>query len=339
MAEKNSHFAKRLISALESANMAKGVLAEKTGIRPQSMAKYTKHGGVPEWHILVRFAELLGVSTDWLLTGKGPGPAGAPGDEQPGPVLQDALIPVFNPELLAGRLIAARELVGRSRKNVNMALQAENHAPVDFEDLCAHIERGLLKSLAGLYGLDDSELISWAYEEPIAASPPVEVEAARIGYRLRRMRGDWSPEQLSQKSGVYLEHVLWYESGIAEPNPDFAGLLAGALGCKPEDISGHGPMPAGLPIRDQAAVKMQGQSQPGHVQVRLPRGDPGPATHRQLDILERALVVLRCPPQQGNWAEVLEKNVTMFHEGVQLSADKLAGMAGDKGGKHIKKIS
>ena len=316
-----------------------GVLAEKSGIKPGTMSKYTKHGGVPEWQVVVEFAKHLNVTTDWLLTGQGPGPAGAPGDEQPGPVLQDALIPVFNPELLAGRLIAARELVGRSRKNVNMALQAENHAPVDFEDLCAHIERGLLKSLAGLYGLDDSELISWAYEEPIAASPPVEVEAARIGYRLRRMRGDWSPEQLSQKSGVYLEHVLWYESGIAEPNPDFAGLLAGALGCKPEDISGHGPMPAGLPIRDQAAAKMQGQSQPGHVQVRLPRGDPGPATYRQLDILERALVVLRCPPQQGNWAEVLEKNVTMFHEGVQLSADKLAGMAGDKGGKHIKKIS
>ena len=221
--------------------------------------------------LLIDWGEKNGISAEELFP-----ELGRLRQDADGVMLQDALIPVFSPKLLAGRLIAARELVGRSRKNVNMALQAENHAPVDFEDLCAHIERGLLKSLAGLYGLDDSELISWAYEEPIAASPPVEVEAARIGYRLRRMRGDWSPEQLSQKSGVYLEHVLWYESGIAEPNPDFAGLLAGALGCKPEDISGHGPMPAGLPIRDQAAAKMQGQSQPGHVQVRLPRGDPAP---------------------------------------------------------------
>ena len=295
---------------------------------------------MPEWQILLSFAEALNVSTDWLLTGQGPGPAGAAGDDQAAPVLQDALIPVISPELLAGRLIAARELVGRSRKNVNMALQAENHRPMDFEAPCPEMGLGLLKSLARLYGLDDTELVSWAYEEPIAAGLPVELEAARIGYRLRRLRGDWSPELLSQKSGVYLEHVLWYESGIAEPNPDFAGLLAGALGCKPEDISGHGPMPAGLPIRDQAAAKMQGQSQPGHVQVRLPRGDPGPATHRQLDILERALVVLRCPPQQGNWAEVLEKTVTMFHEGVLNSADRAAGMAGDKGsGGNIKKLS
>lgn len=70
MAEPNQEFSKRLILALQQAGMTRKEVADRVGIRRVSMTKYTKHGGVPEWEILVNIARLLNVSTDWLLTGQ-----------------------------------------------------------------------------------------------------------------------------------------------------------------------------------------------------------------------------------------------------------------------------
>ncbi len=63
--------------------------------------------------------------------------------------------------------------------------------------------------------------------------------------------------------------------------------------------------------------------------VRLPRGDTGPVTEDQLDLLERVLVILRCPPERGDWADALVKNINMFYRGVQQS-NVLAGPKRDK---------
>ena len=319
MADKNPQFGSRLKSAIKSSGLKQVQLAEKINVTATSISYYAKHGRVPEWDILVKIADLLGVSTDWLLTGKGPKPTVGGGMAKDQTVLQDALIPVLNPALVAGRLTAARELVGRSRKNINMALQAEKLAPLDFEAACTELPLALLKSLAGLYGLTEAEIVSWAYEEPIAQGQPVAIEAARTGYRLKRLRGAWEPELLAKRSGIYPEHILWYEGGIGDISPDAAALLAGALDCKPDDITGHGPMPSGLPKLKAPSPHPSDQDTPGYVAVRLPRGDPGPVPEADLDYLEKALVILRHPPQKGDWAGALKQNLSMFYTGVQQS--------------------
>ena len=72
MAKQNPGFSKRLLGTLSASGLSQKALAQRLGIREQSMTKYCRRGGVPEWHILVPMAQLLNVSVDWLLTGQEP---------------------------------------------------------------------------------------------------------------------------------------------------------------------------------------------------------------------------------------------------------------------------
>jgi transcriptional regulator with XRE-family HTH domain len=70
MAEKNPGFSQRLKMLLKEKGISQVNLADRCGVTKNVVTKYTKHGGVPEWHILVKIARSLNTTTDFLLMGK-----------------------------------------------------------------------------------------------------------------------------------------------------------------------------------------------------------------------------------------------------------------------------
>lgn len=77
MADKNQGFSDRLKRLIGKQGLSQKSLAERVGVTPSGMNKYTSKGGVPEWHILIKIAQAFNVSTDWLLTGERSGGAAA----------------------------------------------------------------------------------------------------------------------------------------------------------------------------------------------------------------------------------------------------------------------
>ncbi len=121
MADLNPEFGIRLKEALKRVGMTQKELSEQIGIRQVSVTKYTKRGGVPEWHILVKIARLLNISCDWLLTGE------EPEGSQPsaGNGRDWITLPGFSPAPLSGEerahlegyLAGLRERAARTSKN------------------------------------------------------------------------------------------------------------------------------------------------------------------------------------------------------------------------------
>lgn len=72
MADINLEFSSRLREAIKKAGLSQKALARMIGVREVTISKYVKHGGVPEWNILVKISQSLNVSCDWLLTGQEP---------------------------------------------------------------------------------------------------------------------------------------------------------------------------------------------------------------------------------------------------------------------------
>lgn len=60
-------FMKRLYELRENANLKQTELAEKVGLKSSAISKYEKGLTHPNMDTLIRFAELFGVSVDYLL--------------------------------------------------------------------------------------------------------------------------------------------------------------------------------------------------------------------------------------------------------------------------------
>jgi len=89
MAEKNLEFSRRLCLAIRATGLKQKEVAARLGVQPNSVTAYCKHGGVPEWNILLPMARLLGVSVEWLLDGTGPAAAEErPADQESTRVMQ-----------------------------------------------------------------------------------------------------------------------------------------------------------------------------------------------------------------------------------------------------------
>jgi transcriptional regulator with XRE-family HTH domain len=69
MAKHNPGFSERLTLEIRRCGWCKRDFAAKVGIHENSVSKYTRRGGVPEWDVLVRIAGVLDRSVEWLLTG------------------------------------------------------------------------------------------------------------------------------------------------------------------------------------------------------------------------------------------------------------------------------
>ena len=60
----------RIDNLLKERGENRVVLAEKLSIKPQNISAWSTRGTVPAGDICIRIAEYLGVSVEWLVTGK-----------------------------------------------------------------------------------------------------------------------------------------------------------------------------------------------------------------------------------------------------------------------------
>lgn len=223
-------------------------------------------------------------------------------------------LPIANLELLAGRLRAAREIAGLSQKEAArqagvLPSQLSKYEKGDIEPAL-----GVLKKLCDLYKVDPGVLLAPLQTEPLLEGQEVDLEAARVGYRLLRLRGSMGLAELARRSGLPEEHLRWYEGGVQVPGEEAVRALARALDCSPGDITGKGT----LPERPAASEPPEAQSPPpGHAVIRLPRGDPEPLSPRHAELLEMALTILRARGEAQEMALALEQNIRSFHKGVQ----------------------
>ena len=65
----------RIREAREAKGTKASALADAVGCRPTTIWRYEARGMQPSPQVLARIAEELGVSMEWLTTGKGDGPA------------------------------------------------------------------------------------------------------------------------------------------------------------------------------------------------------------------------------------------------------------------------
>jgi transcriptional regulator with XRE-family HTH domain len=72
MADSNFEFSSRLKKAIQGAGITQKTLAKELCIEQGTISRYVSQGRVPEWDILVKLADRLSVSCDWLLTGTDP---------------------------------------------------------------------------------------------------------------------------------------------------------------------------------------------------------------------------------------------------------------------------
>lgn len=75
-----SEIGKRIKEAIKRARIAQKVLATSVGVAESTITGYIGGRNEPSFSTLVKIAELTGVSTDWLLTGKGDSPVNEPGE-------------------------------------------------------------------------------------------------------------------------------------------------------------------------------------------------------------------------------------------------------------------
>ena len=73
MAEKNKKFGELLDRLIDKSNLSKRKVAELAGISPSAIGAYVNTGRVPEATILVKLADLFGMTAKELLSGKRPG--------------------------------------------------------------------------------------------------------------------------------------------------------------------------------------------------------------------------------------------------------------------------
>ena len=78
MAKKNKKFAELLGRLIDRSKISKGRIAKLAGISPSAIGAYVNTGRVPEATILVKLADLFGMTAKDLLSGKEPGRKSAP---------------------------------------------------------------------------------------------------------------------------------------------------------------------------------------------------------------------------------------------------------------------
>ena len=69
----NGHFFDRLDNRMKAAGLNGADLAVKAGVTPTAISRY-RQGRIPAAEELLRLAQALGVTMEWLLTGNGPSP-------------------------------------------------------------------------------------------------------------------------------------------------------------------------------------------------------------------------------------------------------------------------
>ncbi len=73
MAKKNKKFGKSLGRLIERSKLSKREIAKLAGISPSAIGAYVNTGRVPEAPILVKLADMFGMTAKELLSGKDPG--------------------------------------------------------------------------------------------------------------------------------------------------------------------------------------------------------------------------------------------------------------------------
>lgn len=61
---------KRILEIMEQKQIKPSVLAEKTGIRPSTISEWKNRGNDPQAKYIFQICEILGVSVEYILTGK-----------------------------------------------------------------------------------------------------------------------------------------------------------------------------------------------------------------------------------------------------------------------------
>lgn len=98
-------FGDRLALAREAQGLSQAVLAERLGLRPQTIRNWEDDRAEPRANKVQMLAGFLNVSMLWLMTGKGPGPS-APVQEPGGEVdLSDLISELRELRLAQGKII------------------------------------------------------------------------------------------------------------------------------------------------------------------------------------------------------------------------------------------
>lgn len=70
--QQDKGFARRVQQALSASNLGQNELARQLGVSQSTVSDWMRKGARPHSDVLSRLPAILGVSADWLLSGRGP---------------------------------------------------------------------------------------------------------------------------------------------------------------------------------------------------------------------------------------------------------------------------
>ncbi len=173
MQRKDPEFATRLKEALKRVGITQKEAAARIGISEHGMSNYAR-GRIPEARILYRIAHLCNCSMEWLLAGKGPGPAQRP--------ISPARRPAEAGWARAGPPEAAdlQSIIDQARR-----VMKEEAKAVDLIRLIARVarlDRATLDRLADRPGDGPSDLVSKKDDPSYSLHTPLEILTAALGW-------------------------------------------------------------------------------------------------------------------------------------------------------------
>jgi transcriptional regulator with XRE-family HTH domain len=121
--EEIATFGDRLAGAREAAGLTQQALAEKLGVKPNTIAAWENDTKEPRANRLQMVSGVIGVSMSWLLTGEGEGPD-APDSETA--LTSDLVDLLAEMRVLRGQMQQSSEKLGRLEKRLRKALKDQD---------------------------------------------------------------------------------------------------------------------------------------------------------------------------------------------------------------------
>ncbi|KQB97257.1 XRE family transcriptional regulator [Loktanella sp. 1ANDIMAR09] len=121
--EEIATFGDRLAGAREAAGLTQQALAEKLGVKPNTIAAWENDTKEPRANRLQMVSGVVGVSMSWLLTGEGEGPD-APDSETS--LTSDLVDLLAEMRVLRGQMQQSSEKLGRLEKRLRKALKDQD---------------------------------------------------------------------------------------------------------------------------------------------------------------------------------------------------------------------
>lgn len=113
-------FGDRLVAAREQAGLSVAELAERLGVKADTLAAWEQDLKEPRANRLQMLAGMLNISLSWLLTGQGTGPDRPPDDD---PLATDITLLLADMRGLRGEIAQAADRLAQLEKRLRKALK------------------------------------------------------------------------------------------------------------------------------------------------------------------------------------------------------------------------